>query len=143
MTTFKDIDLDIPKEVSKKKKIKIYKAFIAENGGELQIDVNIDLFSLNQQEAIERVIRLSNDSYENKTIPVVVLTLPKEELYEKPLVDHGDVFTSGQTFSLTLKDKIYEIGLEMYLVVSYDVEINKDTEEKTIKNLVIEKTDLK
>lgn len=139
MVTIKNIDIDLPKEISKKKKIPIYKAWLKDNGDELKVDVNIDIYSLTPEEAITRILRSTLDNLKNKIVAVIVFKFPKEELYNKDLVDHGDVFTSGLSFSMTIKDKIYELELELYQIVSYDVEFIKDTEEKIIKNLVINK----
>lgn len=141
MVTFKNIDLDLPSGISKKKKIPVYKAWLKDNGDELKVDVNIDIYSLTPEEAITRVIRNGDvgTDFKNIIMAVVVFKFLKDELYNKPLVDHGDVFTSGQSFSMTIKDKLYELELELYQVVSYDLDYNKDTEEKNITNLVINK----
>lgn len=141
MTTLKNINIDLPKDIGKKKKIPLYKAWLKENGDELKVDVNIDIYSLTPEEAIERVIRSTLNNLKDKIVAVIVFKFPKEELYNKDLVDHGDVFKcpSGLSFSMTIKDKLYDLELELYQIVSYDEEFIKDTEEKIIKNLVINK----
>lgn len=139
---------NFPKALLKKKEIPLYKAFILRDPEEeMKINVNIDLLSLTMESAISRLINeLPTDIIANEffnpenlsngiTISFAIITLDKDDLLTKDLVDKGDVYFQNEAISITLKDKIYKVDVVDKILTNITIDIDDKTEERICSNI--------
>lgn len=138
MKTILDIE-GLPKEVLKKKTVPLYKAFILKDGEEMRIDVNIDVLSISEESALQKMANsLSYDDIldlKGKLISFAVITFDKSELISKPLVDAGEIFYENGSISIMLKDKFYAVAVIDKMLESFDLEVNPKTEIKILSEI--------
>jgi hypothetical protein len=131
-------DLDIPKEFKKKKKIKLYKAFILKDGDEMKVNTDIEILSLAHEAAILVLIsslRIEDiSSLKGKLINFAILEFSSEELQSKDLIDVGEMYCQDLSFSITLKDKLYTVDVEDKLIEDILIEIGEN-EIKVVKEM--------
>ncbi len=137
------VDIDLPKDFIKKKKMKFYKAFILKDGEEMDVNINCDIFSISYEGAVQYLI--NSMSYEeardleNKTINFAIFTFNSSDLIGKPLLDDdSEPFVKDDSISLTLKNKVYKINVEDKTILELDITFNPTNEIKTISKIVFQ-----
>jgi len=136
-------DIDLPKEFIKKKKIKLYKAFILKDGEEMDVNINCDIFSISHEDAVQYLINsLSYEearALEHKTVNFAIFTFNTSDLIDKSLIDDEDEpYVKDGSLSLTLKDKLYNIDIEDKSILELDITFNPTNEIKTISKIVFQ-----
>lgn len=137
------VDVDLPKEFIKRKKLKFYKAFILKDGEEMDVNVNCDIFSISYESAIQYFINSMSyeeaKSLEHKTINFAIFTFNSCDLLGKSLLeDDDDPYAKDDSLSLTLKNKIYKIDVEDKTILELDITFNPTNEIKTISKIVFQ-----
>ena len=138
---------NFPKALLKKKYIPLYKAFIFEDSDqEMNINKNIDVLSLTKEAALETLINempmmdVVDHVFEQKTVSFAIIKLDTEDFVKKDVVDHGDVyFENDKSLSITLKDKIFKIDVEDYLIENIVIDIDHTTEKRVCKDIKLVK----
>lgn len=138
---------NFPKALLKKKCIPLYKAFIFEDSDqEMNINKNIDVLSLTKEAALETLINempmmdVVDHVFEQKTVSFAIIKLDTEDFVKKDVVDHGDVyFENDKSLSITLKDKIFKIDVEDYLIENIVIDIDHTTEKRVCKDIKLVK----
>jgi len=142
MKTINDIE-GLPKEVLKKKKVALYKAFILNDGEEMTINTSIDILSISEETALQQMVNsMSYDDaieLKGKVISFAVLTLNKVELTEKSLIDEGEIYYQNGSLSITLKDKLYEVAVNDKLLETVTISMDAKTEIKTLTEVILVK----
>jgi hypothetical protein len=132
-------DLDIPKEYKKKKKVTLYKAFILKDGDEMKVNTDIDILSLTHEASILVLItslRLEDiSSLKGKLINFAILEFTNDGLNNTDLIDNGDLYYQDLSFSITLKDKVYNVDVEDKLIedIVIDIKENEIVEIRVLK----------
>lgn len=137
------VDVDLPKEFIKRKKLKFYKAFILKDGEEMDVNVNCDIFSISYESAIQYFINSMSyeeaKSLEHKTINFAIFTFNSCDLLGKSLLENDDdPYAKDDSLSLTLKNKIYKIDVEDKTILELDITFNPTNEIKTISKIVFQ-----
>lgn len=146
-------DLGLPKDILKKKKFRLYKAYVLKDGDEMDVSVDFDVYGLSHISAAKHLLSNmdNNDLMEfiNKTPPIntinpqlisfLVMTFDTEDILHTPLLSsEGDVYYKDDVLSYTLRDKQYKISVEDRLVRDIEIDINPANEIKTITNIILE-----
>ena len=142
MKTLKDVK-DIPKKILSRKTISLYKAFILNNGDVMSINVDIDVLSLTEEDAIKHLLQsLPIETVEglknNGSVNIAILKFKKEELTEKSLVDEGDIYFEDGNISITLKEKLFDIDVKDVTIIDLEYDVDPATERKDIQVLKFE-----
>lgn len=137
------LDLDISKDILKKKKIKLYKAFILKDGDEMKVDVNSDLFSLSKEAAVQHLITSMTleeaNALENTSINFAVFNFDKEELTKKPLlIDADEVYFNDDSLLVSLSNKLYKIDIIDEVVSEIEIDFNPTNEIKSITKIIFQ-----
>ena len=124
----------------KKKDMPVVKAYLfTDPGEEMKIQVDIDVFSVNEDAALSSLINelriTSEDEIKGKIVSFVIIKLDVEYLLKEPIVDEGDPFFDGESISLTLKGKKYTIDVEDRIVEDITIEIDPKTEKRICTNI--------
>lgn len=162
MNTWKEIKDQIPnaKELTKGKKITLYKAFRLNDGDKMNIDTNFDMFSFTMQDAILNLINreglrtVVKDNNPEDTdqlellldnaseligadfvISFAAFTFDKTELTQKDLVNNDMLTYEDGSITITLSDKLYKVDVIDMRVDEIRVIINDNTCTKSIKAL--------
>lgn len=135
----KDLE-GFPKNLLKKKSLPIYKAFIITDPEEyMDVKVDIDLLAITEEAAVRALINdLPLDEIQDvkgKTISFAIITIEKESLDTKDVVDHGDIYFKDEILSITLKDKIYQIDVYDKILEDVTIDIDENTEIKLVSNI--------
>lgn len=136
-------DLDLSKEILKKKNIRLYKAFKLKEDDEMIINPAVDVLSLSHEAAIQYMINdMSLEEAQglaNETINFAVIVFKTDYLLPLSLLENDDdVYFNNDSLSISIRDKIYKISVEDKVVKEIEVEINPKNEIKSIKNIIIE-----
>ena len=138
MKTLRDVK-DFPKNLLRSKKISLYKAFVLNNDEVMNIDVNIDILSISEEDAIKHMIQsLSVEQIEelrHRPVSLAILTFNKEELLDKPLIDEGDIYFKDGNINITLKDKLYSVDVKDVNITELEYDVDPKTEIKNISEL--------
>lgn len=123
------------------KKIDLYKAFVLNNDDVMNIDVNIDILSISEEDAIKRMIQSMSineiEELRNRPVSIAILSFDKAELMDKPLVSEDDVYFNNGNLSITLKDKLYKIDVKDVRITELEYEVDPKTELKNVTLLEI------
>lgn len=136
-------DLDLSKDILKKKNIRLYKAFKLKEDDEMVINPAVDILSLSHEAAIQFMINDMSleeaQGLENEIINFAVIEFKTDYLLPLSLLENDDdVYFNNDSLSISIRDKIYKISVEDKLVKEIDVEIDPKNEIKSIKNIIIE-----
>lgn len=128
------------KTFRKKKKMPVYKAFrFTEPGDEMEVHVGVDLFSVTEDAAVSTLVNeekiMRAEGFKGSIISFLVINFDVEHLLSTPLVDNGDVFFDGETMSISLKDKKYEIDVEDRILEDITIDVNQETDKRICTNI--------
>lgn len=146
-------DIGLPKDILKKKKFRLYKAYILKDGDEMNVQADIDIYGLDFISAtkyllsnmdINQLMELSfmdNDKQRSNPtlISFLILTFDTEDIINKPLLlTDSDIYYKDNNLSVSIRDKPYKISVQDKYCKDVKIEINPENEIKTITNLVLE-----
>ena len=145
MNTWKEIKDQIPnaKEITKGKKITLYKAFKLQDGDEMHVDLCIDMFSFTMQDALQYLMNTQDvdliteaiGSGTGSVITFATFTFDKTEITQKDLVDGDTATYEDGTITLTLTDKIYSTDVVDMRIDDIVFNIEPNTQVKRITKL--------
>lgn len=128
----------MPKYLTKKKKINLYKAYLLNPGDEMKVNENIDIFGLSYESAVQYMLySVNNEEVSNlngRSVCFAIFTIDRSYLDTHDLIDNGDKpYYEKENISITLKGKPYKMDVEEKIIDSIEIDINDKNE---IKNLI-------
>lgn len=142
MNTWKEIKDQIPnaKEITKGKKITLYKAFKLQDGDEMHVDTKFDMFSFTMQDALQYLMNTQDfdpisTTFNGTVITFATFTFDKTEITQKDLVDTDTATYEDGTITLTLTDKIYTPDVVDMRIDEIVFNIEDNTQVKRITSL--------
>lgn len=143
MITLLDIE-GFPKKSLKNKNIMLYRAFALIDDDEMNINPHIDLFAIDEESAIQRMINTDLTEEQRETffqnamngnlhnpknlnepfiISFATIKIPTRELTEKDLVDGGgEIYFKDNILSVSIFDKMYILDVYDKRVTSLKLE---------------------
>ena len=129
-----------PKELLKKKKVPLYKAFIIHDvGTKMEVNSSIDILSITKEAAIASLVNeLPLEEALNikgEIVTFAIFKVHKDDFVNKPTIDGGDIFFKNDRLSITLKDKQFDVDVEDLRIDDITIDIDEKTEYRICSNI--------
>lgn len=135
-------DLGLPKDVTAKKTLDLYKAFvITDPGQKMTINQNIEVLYTDyfvaldhflDQYTLEELQQFKDriDVGDYPTVSYAVISVDLEDLRDKDLVDEGEAFYENGQMAITLSDKLFTVAVGDALITKLSFEVDPETEQR-------------
>lgn len=129
---------EIPKEYRKNKKFNLFKAYKLEDGDEMNVAVDGDIYYLNSVDACERLINdlqiESTEEFIGETISILTVSLNTEDVDFDVVLMNAD----GKSVSIAIKEYEYTMKCKDFKVKKFSYDIDPQTDMRNIVELSID-----
>lgn len=135
-------DLGLPKNVTAKETLDLYKAFvITDPDQKMTINQNIEVLYTDafaalghflDQYSLEELQQFKDrvDVGDYPTVSYAIIYVDLEDLRDKDLVDEGEAFYENGQMAITLSDKVFTVTVNDGLITELEFEVDPETEQR-------------